>query len=86
MQIAPSKMRKERTTSNVKSACPGVSIKLMSCDGTDDSTAFGFETDNSCFGKGGQLKDMAADWMVTPLARSAGRKSVTVEPSSTSVE
>lgn len=26
----------------------------------------------------------AADWIVIPLARSAGRKSVTVEPSSTS--
>ena len=33
---------------------------------------------------GGQEKVMAADWMVMPLARSAGRKSVTVEPSSTS--
>lgn len=27
---------------------------------------------------------IAADWIVTPLARSAGRKSVTVDPSSTS--
>lgn len=26
----------------------------------------------------------AADWIVIPLARSAGRKSVTVDPSSTS--
>lgn len=35
---------------------------------------------------GGQWNDIAADWMVTPLALSAGRKSVTVEPSSTSVD
>lgn len=35
-------------------------------------------------GIGGQEKVTAADWMVIPLARSAGRKSVTVEPSSTS--
>jgi hypothetical protein len=36
-------------------------------------------------GKGGQWKVIAADWIVMPRARSAGRKSVTVEPSSTSV-
>ena len=35
--------------------------------------------------EGGQWKVMAADWIVMPRARSAGRKSVTVEPSSTSV-
>ena len=35
---------------------------------------------------GGQENDMAADCIVTPRALSAGRKSVTVEPSSTSVE
>ena len=35
---------------------------------------------------GGQWNDMAADCIVTPRALSAGRKSVTVEPSSTSVE
>lgn len=35
-------------------------------------------------GIGGQEKVTAADWIVMPLARSAGRKSVTVEPSSTS--
>ena len=34
---------------------------------------------------GGQWKVIAADCMVTPLARSAGKKSVTVEPSSTSI-
>lgn len=33
---------------------------------------------------GGHENEMAADWMVMPLARSAGRKSVTVLPSSTS--
>lgn len=33
---------------------------------------------------GGQEKVMAADWMVIPRARSAGKKSVTVLPSSTS--
>lgn len=36
--------------------------------------------------KGGQWNEMAADCIVTPRALSAGRKSVTVEPSSTSVE
>ena len=36
--------------------------------------------------KGGQWNDMAADCIVTPRALSAGKKSVTVEPSSTSVE
>jgi hypothetical protein len=35
-------------------------------------------------GSGGQWNVMAADWMVIPRALSAGRKSVTVEPSSTS--
>ena len=35
--------------------------------------------------KGGQWNEMAADCIVTPRALSAGKKSVTVEPSSTSV-
>lgn len=34
--------------------------------------------------EGGQWKVTAADWIVIPLALSAGRKSVTVDPSSTS--
>ena len=34
---------------------------------------------------GGQWKVIAADWIVMPRALSAGRKSVTVEPSSTSL-
>lgn len=35
-------------------------------------------------GFGGQEKEMAADWIVMPRALSAGKKSVTVLPSSTS--
>lgn len=35
-------------------------------------------------GPGGHENVIAADWMVMPRARSAGRKSVTVLPSSTS--
>lgn len=35
-------------------------------------------------GEGGQWKVIAADWIVMPRARSAGRKSVIVDPSSTS--
>ena len=37
-------------------------------------------------GPGGHCNVMAADWIVIPRARSAGKKSVTVDPSSTSVE
>lgn len=71
----------------MKSAWPGVSMRLMlwgtedlgvagDGDGGGDSWLGG--------GEGGQENEMAADWMVMPRARSAGRKSVTVLPSSTS--
>lgn len=39
----------------------------------------------SCW-KGGQWNVTAADWIVIPRSRSAGRKSVTVDPSSTSMK
>lgn len=73
----------------MKSAWPGVSIRFMVW-GMDESlwpglvsTGLGGDL-RSCGGEGGQLNVMAADWIVIPLARSAGRKSVTVDPSSTS--
>ena len=84
MQTAPSRMRNERRTSNVKSAWPGVSIKLILW-GTR-LLVLGELSEKPPVGKGGQWNEMAADWIVTPRALSAGRKSVTVEPSSTSVE
>lgn len=72
----------------MKSAWPGVSIRLMLCGvaerGADAGTCEGCDGAWEPVVDGGQEKEMAADWMVMPRARSAGRKSVTVLPSSTS--
>ena len=68
----------------MKSACPGVSMRLMLCWmedlGAEESEGFAPPSPLA----GGQENVIAADWIVIPLARSAGRKSVTVLPSSTS--
>ena len=57
-------------------------MRLMLC-GCDDSRPRAADA-FSPFDAGGHEKVTAADCMVIPLARSAGKKSVTVEPSSTS--
>ena len=66
-----------------------MSIKLIWCWTEDLGSGVSAEVDAGGGGSrtpvGGQWKVMAADWMVMPRARSTGRKSVTVEPSSTSV-
>ena len=68
----------------MKSACPGVSIRLMLCGIDDLGRESGSDEAWVFVGDGGHENVIAADWMVMPLARSAGRKSVTVLPSSTS--
>ena len=62
MQTAPSKTRSERSTSKVKSAWPGVSIRLIVCGvverGKDGLVGCGWICDG---GIGGQEKEIAAD-------------------------
>lgn len=58
-------------------------MRFILC-GIDDRGVFGLVL---CGAEpGGQEKVIAADWIVIPRARSAGRKSVTVLPSSTSIK
>lgn len=59
-------------------------MRLMLCRLDDRSAVAESGIDRCDPSNGGQVNVMAADWIVIPLARSAGRKSVTVLPSSTS--
>jgi hypothetical protein len=60
-----------------------VSIRLILCDVADLGEPAGLSAKDGLV-EGGHLNEIAADWIVIPRARSAGKKSVTVEPSSTS--
>ncbi len=68
---APSSTRIERSTSMVKSTCPGVSMMLMWCSGWLFCIPF-------------QKHVVAADVMVMPRSRSCSIQSMTVAPSCTS--
>ena len=71
--IAPSRTRSERSTSAVKSTCPGVSMMLMRC-------LIPFHGPQEAF----QAQEMAAAVIVIPRSRSCSIQSVTVVPSCTS--
>ena len=68
---APSNTRIERSTSMVKSTCPGVSMMLIRCSGKLLSIPF-------------QKQVVAAEVMVIPRSRSCSIQSITVAPSCTS--
>ncbi len=70
---APSSTRSERSTSAVKSTCPGVSMMLMRC-------LMPFHGPQEAF----QAQEMAAAVIVMPRSRSCSIQSVTVVPSWTS--
>lgn len=46
--MAPSRILSERKTSNVKSACPGVSIRLIVCETRDFWTDSTESSDEPC--------------------------------------
>ena len=68
---APSSTRSERSTSMVKSTCPGVSMMLKRCSGRDLSMPF-------------QNAVVAADVMVMPRSCSCSIQSIVAAPSCTS--
>ncbi len=68
---APSSTRIERSTSIVKSTCPGVSMMLMRCSGKDSSMPF-------------QKQVVAAEVMVMPRSCSCSIQSIVAAPSCTS--
>ena len=68
---APSSTRIERSTSMVKSTCPGVSMMLMRCSGSARSMPF-------------QKQVVAADVMVMPRSCSCSIQSMVAAPSCTS--
>ena len=68
---APSSTRMERSTSMVKSTCPGVSMMLMRCSGKDRSMPF-------------QKQVVAAEVMVMPRSCSCSIQSMVAAPSCTS--
>ena len=76
--IAPSKTRRERSTSAVKSTCPGVSIMLIRF------IVFSKLLINPASGLTGQKQVVAAEVIVMPRSRSCSIQSVTVVPSCTS--
>jgi hypothetical protein len=66
--MAPSRTRSERSTSTVKSTCPGVSMMLMRC----------------CSPWRGQKAVVAAEVMVIPRSCSCSIQSMVAVPSCTS--
>ena len=76
--IAPSSTRRERSTSAVKSTCPGVSMMLMRF------LVFSKDFTRPASSRTGQKQVVAADVMVMPRSRSCSIQSVTVVPSCTS--
>ncbi len=68
---APSSTRIERSTSMVKSTCPGVSMMLKRCSGKDMSMPF-------------QKQVVAADVIVMPRSCSCSIQSIVAAPSCTS--
>ena len=74
---APSNTRMERSTSAVKSTCPGVSMMFTRCSMFGQSFT---PPSSSCF----QKQVVAAEVMVMPRSRSCSIQSVTVLPSCTS--
>ncbi len=70
-KTAPSSTRSERSTSMVKSTCPGVSMMLKRCSGRDLSMPF-------------QNAVVAADWIVMPRSCSCSIQSMVAAPSCTS--
>ncbi len=72
----PSKTRSERSTSTVKSTCPGVSMMLMRYARSLWAPAPSYD--------GVQKQVVAADVMVIPRSRSCSIQSITASPSCTS--
>ena len=72
--MAPSRTRSERSTSIVKSTCPGVSMMLMWYGPftVEPGTAMTF----LAFSLGGHWQNVAADWIVMPRSRSSSIESI----------